>query len=116
MSQQKKSPILAAILSFLIVGVGHMYLGKWGRGFAWLGGAIVLGIILAVIMGNVPSYIGLIIAALSAFDAKQEADKLNAGLGSAADDVPAAPAPVAPEPPTPPVQEEKDDKAAAGKS
>lgn len=36
-----KSPGAAGFLSFLISGVGQMYAGDVGRGFAWLGGIFV---------------------------------------------------------------------------
>jgi TM2 domain-containing membrane protein YozV len=40
----RKSPVLAAILGLLIVGVGLFYVGKW-----WAG----LGLIIATIIGSV---------------------------------------------------------------
>jgi len=36
MTVTKKDPILAAVLSFLFTGLGQIYLGKVGRGFAFM--------------------------------------------------------------------------------
>jgi TM2 domain-containing membrane protein YozV/DNA-directed RNA polymerase subunit RPC12/RpoP len=38
-----KSPWLAAVLSFLITGLGHLYVGRAGRGVAWFLGAGLIG-------------------------------------------------------------------------
>lgn len=36
----EKDPTLAAILSGLVPGVGHMYAGEWGKGFLIAGGIV----------------------------------------------------------------------------
>jgi TM2 domain-containing membrane protein YozV/predicted Zn-ribbon and HTH transcriptional regulator len=63
-----KSPILAAILSLLITGVGQIYAGRVGRGVAWFLGGITFG---AVIGLTVPELrvIVLFVPVLSAIDA-----------------------------------------------
>jgi hypothetical protein len=41
--QSPKSPGTATVLSLLIVGAGQAYNGDWGKGLAFLGGAVLLG-------------------------------------------------------------------------
>lgn len=36
---RRKSPLLAAALSALVPGLGHIYLGRYPKGFAYLAGA-----------------------------------------------------------------------------
>ena len=38
-----KNPGIAAVLSFLVVGLGQLYAGKVGRGLLFFFGAVVLG-------------------------------------------------------------------------
>ena len=79
----KKKVVLAGILSFLMAGLGHFYLGLWKRGLAWLLGAIAIGLALALLLPNTKlTAVGVIIGLLSALDAKKQAEKLNASLGS----------------------------------
>lgn len=80
------NPIVAAILSFLIVGVGHIViLGQTKRGGIWLGGAVA-ALIGFIIFSVVTFGFGAIIAPLlflipigSAVDAYMQADKINSG-------------------------------------
>lgn len=59
----RKSPIGAALLNLLICGCGAWYLGRVGRGFAWLGGALAaalltgVGSILVLIAAMIDSYV-----------------------------------------------------------
>lgn len=53
----QKSEALAIVLSFLIAGVGQMYLGKVGRGVG-----ILFGVIILAVMGIVTVGIGYILA------------------------------------------------------
>lgn len=77
--QPKKKPWLAGLLSFLIAGVGHFYLGLWKRGLAWLLSAIALGILLTIIApGKASSSVGVVIGVFSLLDAKKQAEKMNA--------------------------------------
>lgn len=48
--EKKKNPWIAGILSFLIPGLGHVYLRKWKRAAAWFFGTMGLGIILFIIL------------------------------------------------------------------
>lgn len=40
----EKNPVLAAILSLVVVGVGQLYNGDWKKGLAMLGGVLVLAV------------------------------------------------------------------------
>ena len=46
-----KSPLTAVILSLLLTGAGHFYVGRAGRGLAWLFGGILLTLLTAFIAG-----------------------------------------------------------------
>jgi TM2 domain-containing membrane protein YozV len=46
-SDTSKSAGLAALLSLLITGVGHLYLGEIARGAGWFVGGIGLAVVLA---------------------------------------------------------------------
>ena len=80
-----KNEALAAALSFLILGVGHFYLGRWIRGALWLVGGFFTYFLLAVILeitniadyGSVIRFIAPAIAILSAVDAYTQAKKIN---------------------------------------
>ena len=67
----KKNATLAAVLSFLLCGLGHFYLGEWRRGGLWLSGAIALAIILSSAAPQVPGILTWIVPALSAWDARK---------------------------------------------
>ena len=41
----RKSPVISAILSLLIAGLGQIYLGRFWRGAAWFIGGVILGIL-----------------------------------------------------------------------
>ncbi len=41
-----RSVIVAVILSLLLPGLGHLYIGRYGRALIWFGGAIAVGLIL----------------------------------------------------------------------
>lgn len=45
----EKSTVIAVVLSLLITGVGHVYLGQITRGGAWLVGGIAAGVALSVV-------------------------------------------------------------------
>jgi tetratricopeptide (TPR) repeat protein len=70
-SPELKSPLLAAIMSFLIPGLGQMYTGNTLRGILLLIGAFVGFIILLV-----P---GFIVLAYAVYDAYKTAKKINSG-------------------------------------
>ena len=62
------NPILAAILSFIIPGLGQAYAGDVKKGVIFIVVAIVLGII-AFFTGFLTSIISLIFAIYAAYDA-----------------------------------------------
>ena len=85
-SSEEVNPIVAAVLSFLIVGLGHiLILGQTKRGGIWLGGAIaaVIGFIIFSIVtfgfGTILAPLLFLIPIGSAVDAYMQADKINAG-------------------------------------
>jgi hypothetical protein len=75
-----KKPWLAFLLSFLIVGAGLAYLGKWGLAAANFFTAIAIGVVLALASPNSLSWAGLAIPAISAVIAMNAAKALNAKL------------------------------------
>lgn len=85
-SGEEVNPIVAALLSFIVVGVGHIViLEQTKRGGLWLGGAIA-AVIGFVIFSIVTLGFGTILAPLlflipigSAVDAYMQADKINSG-------------------------------------
>jgi TM2 domain-containing membrane protein YozV len=63
----RKRPWLAALLGLLIVGVGHVYLGEWGKGI----GLLVVGVILSLLTGGLLAPVMWIISCVWAYtDAK----------------------------------------------
>jgi hypothetical protein len=60
---QPKSPGLAALLSFLLVGMGQIYLGQVEKGLC------MLGVVLLVIMSAALSPLGVVILFLNVLDA-----------------------------------------------
>ena len=45
-----KSAVLAALLSLLVTGTGHLYLGAVTRGVAWFLGSAAIAVFLAVVV------------------------------------------------------------------
>lgn len=70
---QRKSPTLAALLSFLLVGMGQVYLGQVEKGLTMLG--VVLVLLLTVVLGP----LGFILLLLNVSDAFLLARKVNGG-------------------------------------
>ena len=67
----RRSAGIAAVFSFLIVGLGHWYLGAWRRALAWelgLFAAAFLGVILDI-PDSLFGSLGLVCAAANAADA-----------------------------------------------
>ena len=60
---QQKSPVLAALLSFLLVGMGQIYLGQVEKGLCML--AVVLLLIMTAFIGP----LGIVILVLNVVDA-----------------------------------------------
>lgn len=69
-SKKSKSAILAGVISIILPGVGHAYLGKWRRGLLWIAG--FLGFVVAqrllspVELNNIST---LLVTSIIAFDA-----------------------------------------------
>ena len=94
MTSKRKNPVLAALLSFLLAGLGQLYLGRIGRGILFL----ILEIVTAVFSFYGDSWIGtrgiesgisirnfgyilnLAISLWAAYDAHAIAKKINRGI------------------------------------
>lgn len=70
---QQKSPGLAALLSFLLVGMGQIYLGQVEKGLC------MLGVVLLLIMNAALSPLGLVILFLNVLDAFLLGRRVKAG-------------------------------------
>ena len=73
----EKSPILAAILSFLIIGLGQIYLGLTKKGLILFVLAIVSGILMLVLIGFA---LWLLIWLYAIYDGYNSANKMNNGI------------------------------------
>ena len=73
----QKSPILAAILSFLIVGLGQIYLGLTKKGILLFIGAVISGFLMLIIIGWIT---WLIVWGYGIYDAYNSANKINMGI------------------------------------
>jgi len=80
----------SAVLSFFILGLGHIIInGQTQRGALWLVGGIISGVVLFFVLGFIAAItlglglllypVMLVIPALSAYDAYDQAEKINAG-------------------------------------
>jgi TM2 domain-containing membrane protein YozV len=70
---EQKSPMLAALLSFLLIGMGQVYLGQVEKGLLML--SVVLVLIMTVVLGP----LGLVILIFNVADAYLLALKLGDG-------------------------------------
>lgn len=68
MSEYKKDPFLAGILSFLVPGLGQIYMGKIWRGIGWFF-LVAIGYVCFVLPG-------VIFWILNIWDAVEETKKL----------------------------------------
>ena len=73
----QKSPALAAILSFLIVGLGQIYLGLTKKGILLFIGAVISGFLMLIIIGWIT---WLIVWGYAIYDAYNSANKINMGI------------------------------------
>ncbi len=73
----QKSPGLAAVLSFLIVGLGQIYLGLTKKGILLFIGAIISGVLMLVFIGWIT---WLLIWGYGIYDAYNSAEKINQGI------------------------------------
>ena len=74
---QSKSPLLAVILSFFIVGLGQIYLGLVKKGLLLIAAAIIAGCLTLIYIGWV---IWVIVWIYSMYDAYNSAEKINSGI------------------------------------
>lgn len=81
MNINQKNPGLAAVLSFLITGLGQIYNGQIGKGIGLLIAAVVSAALCTVIIGFV---LLPIIWIYGIYDAYKTAEKINQGGGVAA--------------------------------
>lgn len=72
---QEKNPALAAILSFLINGLGQIYNGEVGKGLIIIGVQIINGLLMFILIGFITAPIVFI---WSIYDAYTTAQRLNA--------------------------------------
>jgi TM2 domain-containing membrane protein YozV len=76
----RKNPLLAAILSLLITGLGQIYLGRVIRGLCYLVIVFLVGIFLSEILKFDELYLmifGIIISIISAWDAYRLGKSIN---------------------------------------
>ncbi len=76
---EHKSPGIAAVLAFLIPGLGHIYCGKIGKGILFLVLAIISGVLIIILIG-IPIYI--VVWVINIIDAHKTAKRINEGLES----------------------------------
>lgn len=72
-AHQSKSPVLAGLLSFLLIGMGQVYLGQVEKGLSMLSVALLL--IMKVVLGP----LGLVLLILNVLDAFLLARKIERG-------------------------------------
>ncbi|MDT5270139.1 MAG: hypothetical protein QOH49_2325 [Acidobacteriota bacterium] len=70
---EQRSPLLAALLSFLLIGMGQVYLGQVEKGL------LMLGVVLALMMTVALGPLGLVILLFNVADAYLLALKLGDG-------------------------------------
>nr|WP_294999106.1 zinc ribbon domain-containing protein [uncultured Methanobrevibacter sp.] len=73
-----KNPILAAILSFFIIGLGQIYIGLTKKGIILFVSAIVCGILGLIIIGWI---LWIIVWIYGIYDAYNSANKMSMGIG-----------------------------------
>jgi TM2 domain-containing membrane protein YozV len=74
----RKNPVLAAILSLIIVGLGQAYAGEWWRALGFFVVGVILGITILFAIGFVLVPIWWIVAA---YDAYRQTIKRNQRYG-----------------------------------
>lgn len=72
-----KSPGLAAILSFFIVGLGQIYIGLTKKGILLFIGAVISGFLMLILIGWIT---WLLIWGYGIYDAYNSAEKMNQGI------------------------------------
>lgn len=65
-----KKTWVAVLLSLLVTGLGHLYLGRWRRGLALLGVTLAMGVVASLYFTyDQVMYVGLFFALFAAYDA-----------------------------------------------
>jgi len=65
-----KKTWVAVLLSLLVTGLGHLYLGRWRRGLAILGATVVVGGVASLYLSyDQVMVVGLVFALFAAVDA-----------------------------------------------
>ena len=77
---QVKNPGLAAVLSFLISGLGQIYNGEIGKGILIIVVQIINGLLTLIIIGFIT---GAIVWIWAIYDAYKTAERINASAGGA---------------------------------
>ena len=72
-----KDPVLAAILSFLIIGLGQIYLGLTKKGIILFLAAIISGVLMLILIGFI---LWLLIWVYAIYDAYKSAQKMQNGI------------------------------------
>lgn len=72
----RRSPVIAAILSLLIVGLGQIYNGQFGKGIAYFFIAILCGVSISILIGILLAPIWWLIGIIDAYTSAQ---RINAG-------------------------------------
>ena len=70
---KRKSPGLAAILGILFVGLGHAYLGMWGKAI----GLFVIAIIASLLTAGILAPVFWIVSCVWAYTSAKELNRLN---------------------------------------
>jgi TM2 domain-containing membrane protein YozV len=74
----EKNVMIAVVLSLIITGLGHVYLGKHRRGAAYFFGTLIIGGVLSLYVSSEQLFIlGFIISLIAAYDAYLNAVKVN---------------------------------------
>lgn len=76
-ARSEKSPAVSAVLSLLVVGLGHVYAGDWGRGLVFLSGTLAVGAALGFIFGYAGLLLGLLVGVWAAVDAYGRTQRFN---------------------------------------
>jgi len=79
--QPKKNVMVAVVLSLIVTGLGHFYIGRRRRGATFLFGTIILGGLLSLYISDEQLFIlGFIISIISAYDAYLLTIKTNSNV------------------------------------
>lgn len=77
---QRKNPLSAAILSFIIAGLGQLYLRKFLRAAVFFLLEIITTWIYFSVSHDTGTILGLLISIISAYDAHKIAKEINKGI------------------------------------